>query len=325
MQSRRGIRLVAWLVAGGLLVACSGAPEPASAPVPSRSADVSAPVPVPTDEASLRRAASTALAEQRIYAPVGANAIEHYLALRSLRPDDGGLATALLELLPYAVIGSEQAMERGDLDEARRLVALVAQVDPQFPAIARLRDRILATERRESQRLASEADALRQQQLFDARREADARAAAASAGSSPAATPSVTASASPAPLPPPIAAAAPAAPAPIVAAAPATVPLPEPAPVAATAPPAAIPRLLSAPSPRYPPVALRRRLEGDVTVQFTIQPDGSVEAPRVVAANPPGQFEEAALVAARRWRFEATGRSVQSTRVVQFRLAAAQP
>jgi hypothetical protein len=34
-------------------------------------------------------------------------------------------------------------------------------------------------------------------------------------------------------------------------------------------------------------------------------------------------FDEAALVATRRWQFEASGRSVQSTRVVQFRLAGA--
>lgn len=84
-----------------------------------------------------------------------------------------------------------------------------------------------------------------------------------------------------------------------------------------------MPRLLSAPSPRYPALALRRQLEGEVTLQFTIQPDGTVIEPRVVGSNPPGVFDAAALVATRRWQFEATGRSVQSSRVVQFRLGAA--
>lgn len=320
MQSRRGIRLVAWLVAGGLLVACSGAPEPPPAPVSSRSADVAAPVPVPTDEASLRRAASTALAEQRIYAPVGANAIEHYLALRSLRPDDGGLATALLELLPYAVIGSEQAMERGDLDEARRLVALVEQVDPQFPALGRLRDRIAGAELLAAQRAAlgaeAEAEAQRQQQaLLDARRDAATAPVVASESVSRALP--VPPVAAPAPATLPVATgAATAAP---VTGAPAGTPA-----TAAPPPTTVIPRLLSAPSPRYPPLALRRQLEGEVTLQFTIQPDGRVTDPRVVSSNPSGVFDEAALVATRRWQFEASPRSVQSTRVIHFRLGSAQ-
>ena len=71
-------------------------------------------------------------------------------------------------------------------------------------------------------------------------------------------------------------------------------------------------------------MALRRKLEGQVTVQFTIQPDGSVASPRVVSGDPPGVFDEAALVAASRWRFEAGSQSVASTRVVQFRLAEGQ-
>ena len=98
-----------------------------------------------------------------------------------------------------------------------------------------------------------------------------------------------------------------------------------PAPAAASpASAAGVPRLLSAPSPRYPIMAQRRKLEGQVVVQFTIQPDGSVASPRVVSADPPGVFDEAAIVAASRWRFEAGSRSVPSSRVVQFRLGEGQ-
>lgn len=316
MRRSRVLRLFTAALTAVCLNACSGAPEPPAVAAPTRAPDAAAPAQVLVDEAGLRRAASAALSEQRIYTPVGANAIEHYLALRELAPGDDALAVALLELLPYAVIGSEQAMERGDLDEARRLVGLVEQVDPRFPALARLHDRIVATQLREAQRLAREAEAQRQQEApLDARREAGAAAASAEAAS--VATPTIVAGESPAPVPPPPPLATPAAAAP----APTTAAMPKA--VAAAPPPPAVPRLLNAPGPRYPALALRRQLEGSVTVQFTIQPDGSVVEPRVVASDPPGVFDEAALVATRRWRFENSGRSVQSSRVVQFRLAAA--
>ena len=65
---------------------------------------------------------------------------------------------------------------------------------------------------------------------------------------------------------------------------------------------------------------MRRKIEGRVTVQFTIQPDGSVASPSVVSADPPGVFDQAALAAARGWRFEPMGRAMGSVREVRFRL-----
>lgn len=158
MRRNRFVLAVAVFGAAACLASCSRAPEPGPSAAPAPDV-ATAPLPAPRDEAALREAASTALAAQRIYAPAGSNAIEHYLSLRTLRPDDHALSAALLELLPYAVIGSEQAMERGDFVEARRLVALVRQVDPQFPALVRLSDRIVATELREAQRVAMDAEA----------------------------------------------------------------------------------------------------------------------------------------------------------------------
>jgi protein TonB len=313
------------------LAACSGeSPQAPSAPAAADGADAAASAVAPiTDEAGLRAAATKALAEQRFYAPAGNSALDHYLALRELRPDDANLATALLELLPYAVIGIEQAVARNELDEARRLLGLLERADPQAPSLVRLRDSISASE-------AAAAEALAKAERDEAARlaaEQDAQAKAAQAATAATAATAAAARATPAPTPAaPVASAAPAptrtAPPPV--AAPASAPVS--APVAAAPAPAApapvsaagVPRLLSAPSPRYPIMAQRRKLEGQVTVKFTIQPDGSVASPSVVSASPPGVFDEAALVAASRWRFEAGSRSVPSSRVVQFRLGEGQ-
>ena len=308
MRHHRSIFAIACVSAA--LAACSNPAPPAADTAPIAAA---APVaPAIADEAGLRQAASAALSEQRIYTPAGDNAIEHYLALRRLRADDTTLATALLELLPYALIASEQAVGRGDFEEARRLLVLIEQIDAQAPALPRLREGIAVAEAEAARRLIAEAEAAKQKE----QQAALAAAAAAQAEPEPA-RPEATLAAVPAP--PVIAAPAPATPP----AAPAAPP-PAPAAVVATRP-VATPQLLSAPPPRYPLVALRRKIEGSVTLEFTIQPDGSVSSARVVSADPPGLFEEAALAAASRWRFERTPAAVPAARVVQFRLAATTP
>ncbi|HJR70523.1 MAG TPA: energy transducer TonB [Gammaproteobacteria bacterium] len=55
--------------------------------------------------------------------------------------------------------------------------------------------------------------------------------------------------------------------------------------------------------PEYPPRALSRGIEGWVRVRFTITPTGTVANPTVVAADPEGVFEDAALKAISRWRY----------------------
>ena len=55
--------------------------------------------------------------------------------------------------------------------------------------------------------------------------------------------------------------------------------------------------------PDYPQRALRRNIEGWVVVQFTITPAGTVKDAKVVDAEPKGLFEEAALKAIARWRY----------------------
>jgi protein TonB len=56
-------------------------------------------------------------------------------------------------------------------------------------------------------------------------------------------------------------------------------------------------------NPDYPPSALRRELEGWVQVQFTITPAGSVKDAIVVDAEPKDVFDDAALKAIVRWRY----------------------
>ena len=304
----------------GVLAGCQPAQDASptgAAAGPAAAQAAAEPAPAPMDEAGERAAAARALAEQRLYAPAGDNAVEHYLALRDRLPGDRGIETALLELLPYALIGSEQAISRGDFDEARRLVALVQRADARLPALGRLRDRLVAAEA--EARLAAER-AAREAELA-AEREAQARLAATSVppgtatGEVPAAVPARALPTNPGALAGPAAASTPAV---ATASQPAATPSPAARPAAATPPP--VPKLLSAPQPRYPLMALRRKAEGDVVLELRIEADGSVGEARVLSANPPGLFDEAAVAAASRWRFE-TGPSVVTTRqVLRFRL-----
>ncbi|MFQ5597903.1 MAG: TonB family protein [Nitrospiria bacterium] len=65
--------------------------------------------------------------------------------------------------------------------------------------------------------------------------------------------------------------------------------------------------------PRYPRRAVRAKLEGIVTVAFTITKDGSVRNPTIIRSNPPKVFDRSALRAIRKWKFspkEINGKSV---------------
>jgi protein TonB len=56
-------------------------------------------------------------------------------------------------------------------------------------------------------------------------------------------------------------------------------------------------------NPDYPPRALSRGLEGWVQVQFTITPTGTVADAKVVNAEPKNVFDDSALKAIARWRY----------------------
>lgn len=251
---------------------------------------------LPVEE--LRKRASKAFSEQRLYAPAGDNAMEYYLALRkkSDKPDANS-ESALMDLMPYTVIAAEQAIGRYDFVEAERLRALLERADPQAPALPRIAEAITTGKANAAQRIVDDAqrteDEKRQAELAKQKAADDAAKAAAAAKATPVvATPA-----------PEVRAPAPEvrAPAPIVSA-------PPPAPSPATAPsrPAASSSLvaISTPQPAYPAEAIRGGITGSVEVEFLVNRDGSVSDVRVVKSIPRGTFDRGVQSTVRKWQFQ---------------------
>lgn len=63
------------------------------------------------------------------------------------------------------------------------------------------------------------------------------------------------------------------------------------------------PILASAAPLEYPAVAQAQQIEGSVTLQYDIDESGQVSNLRVIEADPPGVFEEAAIASLSAWRF----------------------
>jgi protein TonB len=57
-------------------------------------------------------------------------------------------------------------------------------------------------------------------------------------------------------------------------------------------------------APRYPPRAQRAGIEGVVTVEFTITPEGAISDPVIIKAEPSEDFNEAVLEAITKWKFK---------------------
>ena len=314
------------------LAACSGKDEPAApaagtATAPA-AAPAAAPAPAPAVSAQvqsmgtedLRDSASKALRENRMYAPAGDNAIEYYLALRDKTPDDASVKSALTDLLPYTVIAAEQNLAREDFTEAQRLVALVEKVDPNAPALARLKQGVtggmqtaLKRTQEETDKVKKDAEA-RAKQLADQQRQqqaAEAEAARNIAAQQDAArregerqeADRAAAARREAEQRQQAAAAAAAA-----------------AASRAAAPAAAANNLrpVSTPAPRYPPEALRAGTSGDVLVEITVGTDGSVTNARVLRATPARVFDREALNAVKRWKFEPVSAPVTTRRTLAF-------
>jgi periplasmic protein TonB len=82
-----------------------------------------------------------------------------------------------------------------------------------------------------------------------------------------------------------------------------------------------LPPLISKRLPTYPPRAERRGVEGWVHLSFVIQPDGSVDEVKVLAAEPERVFDREAVAALKLWRFEAPGRQISAQRRMEFSLS----
>lgn len=305
----RRTALVLAITAGIALMACSKKEEPTAPPTANKAAPAAGPAAVSTD-AELRDKAQTAEREQRLYAPAGNNAIEYYLALRERKPNDTLVNNALQDLFPYAMIATEQNLQKGDRVEAARIFALLERVDKNAPSLPRLRDtmqKVASTELK-----AQQDEAKKAQDLLAKQTEAAKVAAAAAAAQKNAPPPSPAA-----PVPQPVVSRpAPPPPAPVQA-------QPRPQPVAAEpaprpARPAGLPDVVSSAQPDYPRDALRDGVSGEVTVTFTVNADGSVGAASVVSSNPHNVFDRAAVAAIKKWRFAAPGEPVSGRRTFVF-------
>jgi protein TonB len=277
------------------LSGCSKEEEAApAATVPAETAatpEDAAPAPPPDPNetpAQIADRASAAVDAQRLFAPPGDNAFELYLRVIEVEPDQPLARNALTDLFPYAVMHVEQRLRANDADDAERVLGMMEKANPQAPALPRLRSTL--TETRDRAAAAAAAEAERAARAEQAARAA-AEAAAAAAAQPVAPTPPPVATPTPAPVQP-----APVQPA----------PAPPPQPVtAAPRRPAGLPAVASQVAPRYPAIALRRRVEGFVEVEFTVMPDGSVTNVNVLRSEPRNMFDREAISAMQRWRFQA--------------------
>lgn len=147
-QGRMARRIAPVILLVGL-VACSKQEDKAATTTPATGATPAATAPTPATAVSpqvqsmaaeqLRESATKALQDNRMYAPAGDNAVEYYLALREKQPQDATVNSALTDLLPYTLIAAEQGISREEFPEAQRLIALIEKVDPQAPALPRLK------------------------------------------------------------------------------------------------------------------------------------------------------------------------------------------
>ena len=312
------------------IAGCGKKTEPAapitSAPAESTASTAQTPAAAPVEtDADLLTKAKTAENEKRLYAPAGDNAIEYYLALRARNPNDEAPKSALTDLFPYAMIATEQTLQKASASkdpaqaqafrtEAARIFALLERVDANAPSLPRLRETM---QKEASAELKSQQDAAKKAQ-DDLEKKAEADKAAAVAKQTAAASPAQAVSQ------PPAQATQPAATRPTPVQPPPQVVAPPPPPVQSPAeaqPKQArtgLPDVISSAQPAYPPAALRDGTSGEVTVSFTVNADGSVGEASVVSSKPRRVFDAAALEAIKRWKFEAPGEPVSGRRTFQF-------
>jgi protein TonB len=301
------------------------AAQPAQAPAQVVSAQVAA-----MSVEQLRDAARAAQAEQRMYAPSGNNAMEYYLALRDKQPNDAAVASALTDLMPYALIAAEQSIGRDDFPEALRLYALMEKTDKAAPALPRLKQSLADAQasfaqRQQQTEVDAEAEKARlakleedrKKQQEEAQRQAAQQLVQQQAAQQQAAQQQAAQQA----------------------AAQREAEQREAAQREAaqreaaqreaaqrtTAQPATASagdlRAISTPAPKYPPEALRAGQSGEVLVEFTVSTDGSVSAARVVRGNPPRVFDREAVAAVKRWRFQPVASPVTTRRTIGFKPA----
>lgn len=274
-------------------------------------AEPAAPVELTVDQ--IYAEARKAMADNRMVSPPGNNALEYYLKILEKRPDDSGAKDALRELFPFATAGVEDQINQDNMDEATRIMDLLAKADPSNYTLTILRSKM------DAKRKQSERDlALKAQQEAAALAAAEAAKKAAETGTT-AGTAEPTGAASGGQSAGGTSKAPAAAKAPEVA-----TPTPAPTPVVPQGESREV-RVVSAPRPKYPPAAARNRQSGWVEVEFTVAASGEVQNAHVTASQPARVFDREAVRAVEGAKFDPkleNGQPVASTlrRRIEFNL-----
>jgi protein TonB len=249
--------------------------------------------------------ARTAIKEDRLVAPAGANAYEFYLSVLQLDPQNQVAMDALRETFPFASATVERSINQKELDEAQREIALLREFDGTNYTLVILGAKLDAQRQiviREDERIAASMQS------------ADTRAKPA------ADAPPAEIVRAPAPMQPP--APAPHASAPAHATATAAI---KPPTASAAPSPATDPVLLHQVAPYYPEQARSTRRQGWVDVAFVVETDGKVSHVAVADADPKYLFDRAATTAVQHWEFSPATRdglpiAIAQRRRIQFTL-----
>ena len=249
--------------------------------------------------------ARKALAEQRLVAPAGDNAVEYYVSVLAKDPKNRDAQGALREIFPFAEPVVEQAVNQGNLDEAQREIDLLAKADPNNYTLTILRAKLDAARKLASSAQQAKQQALAKQQAAQEQQQLAAQQAtqkAQAASQAPEVTKPVAEAAHPAPA---------------IAAKPVAA-----APAAAQNRDAQITRMVP---PKYPLQAARDNQQGWVEVEFTVTADGSVSNAQVIDSQPRRIFDRAATEAVSRWQFKpalinGTPTAVVLKRKLEFKL-----
>ncbi len=259
----------------------------------------------------LLAAGNTAINQQKLVAPKGDNAFEYYEKALEKDPKNQAAQDALREQFPFGANAVETAIGQNNFDEAQREIGLLAKADPGNYTLKILNSKLDAAKKQQAR-----AEALKAKQAADlaAKQAEAAKAAAAKAAAAAQPTPPLPSAQKPVVQQPQ------SAPAPVQAA-PKPTPPPAPQPTGETRGP----QVVSAAAPDYPIEAARNHQSGYATVEFTVNPDGSVSNAHVINANPPRVFNSAAIQAVSRSKFKPAlkdGQPVSSTlqRRIDFNL-----
>jgi protein TonB len=263
-------------------------------------------------EKDLRERARKAVMEQRWVKPSGNSALEYYLALRKkLSTPDESVETALVDIIPYAVIGMDQAIANFDDKEALRLESLIRMADPNAPALARVKGDLEKMKVRQAQAEIDAADAEKQKAADAAKALADAAKAKEEAARKAREANDAPAVSAPAPVVQ--------APAPVVQAPPPVVQAPPPVAQAAPEPAAkAAITAISTPQPPYPREALLAGTKGEVVAEISINGAGDVTNVRIISASPRNVFDKTVISTVRRWKYRGNGDSTTIRRTFAF-------